>query len=374
MFVNRLDQSMIVGITHDENRELIKVIQFGGKVSIGLGANTGLNKADHPMQTGVFRMFKEKQTTRTIDGKVYVMPQWILDQKAQTNLEMMLSINGKPNTMPRVLPFLCLDYSPSTIWDSYMAAYTSQGLFCKSNGRGTVAKRLTTSSGNRKYVDIECKLEECEFYKDGKTCKPSGRLCLYPLCDVIPGRPYKYETRSPTTIKSIENGLYEMWSLLCLSHEIRCLKENNYNLVFGGFKFSEFILKSRKVMKGGRDVFIVELFPTKEFAERVKAPILQMVEMIKTNPGFIPSLDRRIENIDMSPGAKLETKIINASPDGMTPEEQALYIQEFSPEEKAEMSDVPDDDIDDDNIEEDIIGEGAVISSEAIKGSEELLK
>jgi hypothetical protein len=200
-----------------------------------------------------------------------------------------------------------------------------------------VAHRLTINGSSRSHVDIVCTLKECEYYLD-KTCKPTGRLFLYPLCDVMPCRPYKFETRSIVTVKSIETALYEMWEMAVLAHESYCYNQHDNTIPFRGFKFSEFTLKSRRVIVGGNETYIVELYPTPEAIQRQRAPIMQIVDKLKSDPYGVPLFGTKIEIIDDEAIYKenvLEVETI----DGLTPKQQKMFCDEFDGENKEDEFD-----------------------------------
>lgn len=363
---------MIIGITHDKDGKIIKMMQAGGKVSIGLKPNSKINNCkNHPENTGVFRMFREYQENIITKNGPSSVSRWELYEPAQKTLVMQNSRDpNNLNIYPRTIRFMLFHYDANEMWSTCMAAYKSKCCFCRSNGMGTVASRLTIEGSKRGRVNLVCNLHECQYYID-KTCKPTGRLFLYPLCDFIPCRPYKFETRSVVTVKSIESALYDMWEMSNLAHEMYCFLQKDSKIPFRGFKFTEFMLKSRRMVVGGNETYIVEVYPTPEAIQRERDPINRVIDMYKSDPYGVPLFGVNIEVIDNKPEYQedvLEVETI----DGLTPKQQKLFCDEFDGKKDEDEVDDFDADIalDEGRMEEQLLESDEVVR-EVEKGAAE---
>jgi len=169
------------------------------------------------------------------------------------------------------------------MWDSSMSMFSkSDGLVCKSHGKGTDAKHLTfDNGGNRKWVSRKfdgktgCPYQECPDYISG-VCKQYGELKCFPTIDMTPN-PYKLETRSINTIIGMESSLIQLWELLKVAHIVKT-REANSKLTFDGFFGLKLFLVHKKIKSGGRDVFITDIGPTPECIAMIMDPIKRGIE------------------------------------------------------------------------------------------------
>ena len=266
---------MIIGVTHNEQGALNMVTKYKGKISTGYSPGEGPNKSAGPQAAGFFRMLKEVTTTQRIgaSAKEVVIKDWVLNEPIQKTLETLTK-----TTQPRFVEVVCLHKTVDEMWESSMGMYSqSDGLLCKSYGKGTNARHLIfNDKGEREWEDRMfggakgCPLDACPDYI-AKKCRPMGLLKCFPVIDLNPN-PYRFETRSINTILGMESSLTSMWSLLQAAHAVKCV-EAKTQLQFDGFFGCKLFLVHRKVKSGGRDVFITDLVPTPSFTQMVMEPI-----------------------------------------------------------------------------------------------------
>lgn len=277
---------MIKGLTHSEHGEINTTTKYRGKISTGYSPNEGPNKTNHPIAAGFFRMLKEvNKTERLKNQKIVTKKMWIENKSAQEKLE---KEQPTPSKTPRKLEIICLFKTPSEMWESSLSMYSaSEGLLCKSHGEGTTAKYLTFDpNGERLWIDRVfqesekivyngCLYKRCPDYIEGK-CKPIGLLKCFPSCD-LSVNPYRFETRSINTIIGIESTLSSLFSLLKAAHTVKQM-EAKKPLDFDGFFGARLNLIHRKVKSGGREVYITDIMPTKDFNDMVMTPIKRGLE------------------------------------------------------------------------------------------------
>ena len=155
--------------------------------------------------------------------------------------------------------------------------FNDDGLACKSHGKGTPAKQLIyDAAGERQWAFREfdgipgCIANKCPDYI-AKKCKPHGNMKCFPSIDLAPN-PYRFETTSVNTIVGIESALSKLWHLLAAAHTVKSL-ESGKDIPFEGFFGMKLFLVHKKIKSGGRDVFITDLLPSKEFTQIVMEPI-----------------------------------------------------------------------------------------------------
>lgn len=266
----------IRGLTHNADGILHQVVKYRGKISTGYAPKEPPNLENHPVACGYFRMLREITQTQQIGAsqKEVVIKKWISFQQAQTALEK----QNKDSKTPRIIEFVSLYHSPEEMWESCMAMFSSSdGLLCRSNGEGTVAKYLTFGPNreriwvDRKFNDVPgCAYKNCPDFASGK-CHCFGVMKVFPTCD-LSTMPYRLETRSVNTIIGIETSLNNMWMLLRAAHTIRQMEENK-QLPFDGFFGAKLLLVHRKVKSGGKEVFITDLYPSNDFNISVMEPL-----------------------------------------------------------------------------------------------------
>lgn len=265
---------MITGMTHNENGEPIKIVKYKGKISTGYAPKEPPNTENHPVACGFFRMMKEIVKNQRIGTaqKIVAIKDWVINEEVQKKIE--AACNNTPQ--PRRVEIYCLDPLPESQWESYLAKYSStDGLLCKSHGRGTVAKYLTISGDKRKWEDRfadkgGCPFEDCPDFKDGK-CKQMGLMKCYPTVDLSPN-PYRFETRSINTIIGFESSFLNLSTLSKAAHMVKQM-EAGKQLAYDGIFGAKLFLVHRKIKSGGRDVFITDLMPTPEYVETIMEPI-----------------------------------------------------------------------------------------------------
>jgi Recombination directionality factor-like len=268
---------MIKGLTHDENGIINQTIKYKGKISTGFGPGEGPNKENHPIPCGYFRILKEITINERISGQPVVRKEWKINEELQKKLED--TLNGSKT--PRKLDFMCLFSNPEQLWESNLAMYSqTEGLLCRGNGIGTIAKELKKGSrGEREWVDRECKFKECPDFKAGR-CKAIGLMKIFPLVD-ISTNPYRFETRSIYTINGIEASLYKLWKLCEAAHKVRKL-EAKKDIPFEGFFGMQMSLIHKKAKGGGRDIYITDVFPAPETIASIMEPIKRGIKMNQT--------------------------------------------------------------------------------------------
>lgn len=266
---------MIVGMTHNEDGILNNITKYRGKISTGYEPNEAPNNENRPKPCGFYRMMKEviKNQRVGVSQEIISVKDWILNVDVQKELE---KINNG-SVQPKRIEICCLVKNPTEMWESFMAKYSkSQGLLCKSHGKGTVAKYLVLGpNGERTWEERfknegGCPFDQCPDYKEGN-CKQMGLMKCYPTIDLNPN-PYRFETRSINTIVGFESSFMNLETLLKAAHMVKQI-EAGAVLPYDGFFGSKLFLVHRKVKSGGRDVFISDLLPTPEFTQSVMEPI-----------------------------------------------------------------------------------------------------
>jgi hypothetical protein len=264
---------LIKGMTHEENGDLIKIVRYRGKISAGYAPKEPPNKGNYPVACGFFRILKEiTRNQRTGSGEIIPIKEWVLNQEIQKILE---RINNN-NPQPRRIEICCLDQRPEDQWESYLAKYNqSEGLLCRSHGKGTVAKHLIIRGGERKWENRfeeqgGCLFHDCPDFKEGK-CKQMGLLKCYPVIDLAPN-PYRFETRSINTIMGAESTFSNLSTLSKAAHMVKQM-EAGKQLIYDGIFGAKLFLIHRKIKSGGKDVFITDIMPTTEYIEALMEPI-----------------------------------------------------------------------------------------------------
>ena len=245
---------MIKGLTHDEESgSLNKVTKYKGKISAGFAPGEGPNQSNHPVPAGFFRMLKEQTRTERVGSsqKMITVKDWVLNEDVQNVLEKTVN-----SDVPRRVEIVCLYRAPEDMWESSLAMYSrTDGLICKSHGKGTNARHLELGpNAERKRIDREfdgvtgCPYRDCPDFQSGK-CKAIGLLKCFPVVDLAPN-PYRFETRSINTIIGLESAFQDMWTLLRSAHVIK-QREANKELSFDGFFGMKLYLIHRKIKSGG---------------------------------------------------------------------------------------------------------------------------
>ncbi len=272
---------MIKGLTHDEETgNLHKVTKYKGKISAGFAPGEGPNQTNHPVAAGFFRMLKEQTKTERVGSsqKTVVVKEWILNDEVQKAL-----VETLRNEMPRRVEIVCLYRTPEDMWESSLAMYSrTDGLICKSHGKGTNARFLKLGANNeREWIDREfegvngCPYHDCPDFQAGK-CKAIGLLKCFPVVDLAPN-PYRFETRSINTIIGLESAFQDLWTLLRSAHVIK-QHEADKELPFDGFFGMKMHLIHRKIKSGGREVYITDMMPTPEFTALVMEPLQRWIK------------------------------------------------------------------------------------------------
>lgn len=265
---------MIKGLTHDEDGILNEITKYRGKISTGWSPNEGPNKTNAPAAAGYFRMLKEVNITKRVAGKEFIDKDWVINEPVQKSLETAC----KGSIRPTMVEIVCMYQTPEEMWESSLAMYSgTEGLLCKSHGKGTTARFLTfDGAGDRKWIDRQfeggagCPYQDCPDFKAGK-CKAIGLLKCFPMIDLAPN-PYRFETRSINTIIGFESSFKTIMRLINAAHAVRCL-EAKKQIPFDGLFGVKLRLVHRKIKSGGRQVFITDLLPTPEFVQMVMEPI-----------------------------------------------------------------------------------------------------
>ena len=258
----------IVGLTHTSDMVPNKKIGYRGKISTGYAPGEGPNKENHPVAAGFFRFLVEKTVNERVGTKVIPIKKFMLNKGVQKKLEEW----HNQGDAPRMLEIISLFYTPEDMWESYMAMYgKSDGLLCKSHGKGTEAKYLDVKGKNREWKTRTCQYDECEHYKAGN-CKPHGSLKCYPTVDFTPPNPYRFETNSINTIISIESALDDIYNMLKVAHVIKQQKLGK-DLKFDGLFGVKFVLVHKKIKSGGREVFVTEIMLSKDSREATSGVI-----------------------------------------------------------------------------------------------------
>ena len=266
---------MIVGMTHDEGGILNNVIKYRGKISTGYEPKEPPNDKNAPVACGFYRMMKEIIKNQRIgtSQEIVAIKDWVINTEVQKALEK--ANNNSPQ--PKRIEIYSLYKSSGEMWESFLAKFSkTEGLLCKSHGRGTVAKHLVKGPNNeRKWenrfaTEGNCPFDDCPDFKEGK-CKQMGMMKCFPIVDLNPN-PYRFETRSINTIIGFESAFMNLETLLRAAHMVKQI-EAGKQLPYDGFFGAKMFLIHRKIKSGGRDVFISDLMPTPEFTESVMEPI-----------------------------------------------------------------------------------------------------
>jgi hypothetical protein len=326
---------MIKGLTHDvETGVRVRVAKYKGKISTGYGPMEPPNKTNSPVACGFFRMLKEvvrqsRATSGTAAQKM--IKEWVLNEQIQALLEQ--TNNG--NKQPRKLQFMSLYKDPSEMWESSLAMYGGDGLLCKSHGEGTEAKHLTFGpDGERIWKPREfngvkgCIYQLCPDFISGK-CKQTGLMKVHPLVDMDPN-PYRFETRSISSVIGIESQIEDLYALSRASHMVRN-QELEGKLPFDGLFGARLELRHRKIRSGGRDVFITDLVPSPEFAASLMEPIKRGIE--RNNTAALTSNGISVSLLQSATSAMLEdhsgdySEIIDDPMDLSVEDEQSIAVQ-----------------------------------------------
>ena len=266
---------MITGLTHDDSGVPNMNIKYRGKISTGYAPNEGPNKKNAPAAAGFFRILKEITRTERVGGsdKKVAVKEWVLNDIVQKALEKSLK-----SETPRRIEIVSLYQTPQEMWESSMAMYSgSEGLLCKSHGKGTTAKFLKfDADGNREWTERAfngvpgCLYKDCPDFKS-KKCKATGLMKCFPVLDLTPN-PYRFETRSINTIVGIESSMLQLWNLLRVAHAVK-EREADKKLQFDGFFGAKLYMIHKKIKSGGKEVFITDVMPTPDFISLVMEPI-----------------------------------------------------------------------------------------------------
>jgi len=262
----------IRGLTHDENGEANRIVKYRGKISTGYAPGEPPNTSNHPVAAGFFRFLKETTKTMKAGSKEIVTKHWVTNEPVQKE-----ACDRAKTQYPRKIEVYSFYQAPTDLWECSLSMYSSsEGLLCKSNGLGTIAKQLVMDGEKRTWVNRSfdgkegCLYKGCPDYIAGR-CKAIGLMKCFPAADLAPN-PYRFETRSINTIIGIESSLEDLYNLLRVAHTIR-QHEAGKQLPFDGFFGSKLVLSHRKIKSGGRDVFITDVLPSLEFTEAVMEPI-----------------------------------------------------------------------------------------------------
>lgn len=266
---------MIVGMTHSEDGTPNNVTKYRGKISTGYEPNEPPNTKNAPAAAGFYRMMKEVVRNQRVgtSQEIVAIKDWVLNEQVQKELE---KVNGNSPQPKRVEIYSLVKTMPE-MWESFLAKFSkTDGLLCKSHGKGTVAKQLILGpNGERKWEERfagtgNCPFEDCPDFKAGK-CKQMGMMKCFPTVDLNPN-PYRFETRSINTIVGIESAFINLETLLKAAHMVRQIEAGEI-LPYDGLFGARMYLVHRKIKSGGRDVFITDLLPTPDFTESVMEPI-----------------------------------------------------------------------------------------------------
>lgn len=293
----------IRGLTHDTNGIINQSMKYKGKLSTGYAPNEGPNKEKYPVAAGFFRFLKEVTINDRIGAQAVTRKEWKLNEELQKKLE--ASLNH--TVTPRKVDFICLFADPSQLWQSNLAMYSgTDGLLCRSNGVGTVAKQLKIDGDKRTWVDRECLYKECPDFK-ADSCKEIGIMKIFPLLDVSTD-PYRFETRSIYTILGIEASLDKIWNLCKAAHVVKKI-EAKKDIPFEGLFGLTFSLIHKKAKGGGRNIFITEIRPTPETSDAIMGPLMRGVKMNQTaaltaGSSSVSLLNANVDDIQMIDGPK----------------------------------------------------------------------
>jgi len=273
-----------------------------------------------------------------------MLKDWLLNEAIQ---DLLIAANNG-NLQPRKLQFISLYQSPDDMWESSLAMYGNDGLVCKSHGEGTEAKHLTFAADGsriwspRVFNDTPgCIYRECPDFMAGK-CKPIGLLKVHPIVDMEPN-PYRFETRSINTIIGVESQLHDLFALSRASHAVKAQEQGN-RIPFEGLFGAKLEMRHRKMTSGGREVFITDIVPSKEFAESLMVPIRRGIE--RNNVAALSENGITTSMLENSSQALLESTEEEAgaidaldTPVSMdVADEQAIATQFNDPEEKKDES------------------------------------
>jgi hypothetical protein len=156
---------LIKGLTHDEESGLSQmVVKYHGKISTGWAPQEGPNKKNAPAAAGFFRILKEVTKTERVGNtpETVAVKYWVLNEPIQKSLEKTVK-----DQRPRRVEIISLYKTPQEMWDSHLAMYSSsEGLLCKSHGKGENAKYLTFDpDGGRQWIDREFEGKKGFIYK-----------------------------------------------------------------------------------------------------------------------------------------------------------------------------------------------------------------
>lgn len=271
---------MIKGLTHDTETGVINsMVKYKGKISTGWQPNEGPNKKNAPIASGFFRFMKQVVKTVKVNNIPTPIQAWVINETVQEKLK---EANAASDT-PRRIECMCMDRTPEEMWTSYLGKFSgSQGLICKSNGKGTIPTELYIEADERKRRprtfngEAVCPYKDCPDYKR-KECKEIGILKVYPLVD-LSINPYQLTTRSMNSIISIECALNTMYNASMTAWKLKCAQLGDNSIKFDGLLGVKFVLVHRKIKSGGRDVFITQIEHSNDFSNYVMSTIKKGIE------------------------------------------------------------------------------------------------
>ena len=278
-------KNLIIGITHDDDGVALEDMRkYAGKISTGLAPHETSNGA--PQAVGYFRIMKETSEVVKTGGKQKTVKKWVLDKKMQQAL-----VDKTKESYPTKMPFTLLVEKPEDAFSAFMGKFNANSdLVCMSSGRGTRADEIQyTEDGNKVWIERKfegvsgCPLEECPDFKSGD-CKPNSVLRLYPDLGQEYNNflhPYKFETGSPSSIKSIYSELSKVYQMALNAHLID-QKINNTDIKFTGLFNLRFYLEIVPFKKDGKENY---------------------AKTLKVHPKSLSSI---MEKINLALGSKVE--------------------------------------------------------------------
>lgn len=274
---------MIYGLTHDKDSgDLNETTSYYGKISTGYGPNEGPNRHNYPVSCGFYRILVQKIATIRQGNENVNIEKWVEN----------VNVHNKVGKEPKRLEFVCMGKEPKDIWHSRLAYWANGKIRCRGDGKQAIWHEAK-NDGTVDAKPIQCPYHDCDYFKAEK-CRAEARLKINLKEDFHLMTPYKLDTKSINSIRSIESSLNNIFENLFRIHALSGKAPGE----FGGLRGLTLllVLKSKKT-NAGNIVFISHI----EIPEKSENAINQaFIEVSKNNKlGLLPaSNDKEVLRVE----------------------------------------------------------------------------